>query len=302
MLDLTDTEVRPASRRCSGCDRELPWNWGQAGRRPDGSREEQWIPTHDPCPNCQSMAERQHRERIHLTALKVSGLPPKLQGWTFERVATQRPGEQLADFTSRIPPQTIGVLRDNAPAFVSVNQWQGESLYLHGEVGRGKSTLVAALVNRLAVPPEMTSRPYTADELMTKYRVDSIDEVPITARKYHRKGIAAHSAGGTLYIDESELQARVKLSWSGDRDPLLKVTKKPVLVLDDLGKGKLAPWWLEAVEKLVCFRYDHELPLIITSNKPWSELADYGARTASRLTEMVSGGHFRVYGPDWRQR
>lgn len=59
------------------------------------------------------------------------------------------------------------------------------------------------------------------------------------------------------------------------------------LVLDDIGVEKPSEWVLETIYGLLNFRYENELPTILTSNLSLGELsAKLGERIASRLAEM----------------
>jgi DNA replication protein DnaC len=64
--------------------------------------------------------------------------------------------------------------------------------------------------------------------------------------------------------------------------------KARVLVVDDLGAAKGSEWNEEVNYRLINYRYEQELPTLITSNVPAKELgAVVGERVASRLTEMA---------------
>ncbi|MFF5992596.1 ATP-binding protein [Prauserella flavalba] len=73
-----------------------------------------------------------------------------------------------------------------------------------------------------------------------------------------------------------------------------------VLVLDDLGAAKTSEWVEEINYRLVNWRYERELPTLITSNLPPKDLgAGLGERVASRLAEMTS--RVVLDGPDRRR-
>ena len=52
----------------------------------------------------------------------------------------------------------------------------------------------------------------------------------------------------------------------------------PLLVLDDLGTEKFTDWGLEVIQRIINHRYEHQLPLVVTTNRAIDELA--GTRTA----------------------
>lgn len=61
------------------------------------------------------------------------------------------------------------------------------------------------------------------------------------------------------------------------------------LVLDDLGAAKGTEWNEEINYRLINYRYEHELPTLITSNVAPAKLGEaLGERVASRLVEMAT--------------
>ncbi|OLE25888.1 MAG: hypothetical protein AUG44_14685 [Actinobacteria bacterium 13_1_20CM_3_71_11] len=72
------------------------------------------------------------------------------------------------------------------------------------------------------------------------------------------------------------------------------------LVVDDLGAAKNSEWVEEINYRLVNYRYERELPTLITSNLPPKNLAaELGERVASRLVEMCD--RVVLEGPDRRR-
>ena len=73
-----------------------------------------------------------------------------------------------------------------------------------------------------------------------------------------------------------------------------------VLVIDDLGKEKKTEWSQQVLFDVINYRYEHMLPVIITTNFDASELANYvGHPIWSRLYEMsnaveTQGGDHRM--------
>jgi DNA replication protein DnaC len=59
----------------------------------------------------------------------------------------------------------------------------------------------------------------------------------------------------------------------------------------------------KAIERLVSFRYEHNLRTMFTSNLPWSEVTEgraYGRRVADRLNQLCQGVAWDMRGPSWR--
>ena len=120
-------------------------------------------------------------------------------------------------------------------------------LFLHGDVGRGKTYMAAAAAMQLMAlrPVKFTSAP----QLMS--------------------GLAAN------FDDDRYTQA------------ISILHGKVALVLDDLGQERTTEATREALHAAVDSRYLARVPLLITSNFTPSELgARYGAWLASRLADM----------------
>lgn len=74
-----------------------------------------------------------------------------------------------------------------------------------------------------------------------------------------------------------------------------------VLVLDDLGAEKPSDWVREQLYILINYRYENELPTIVTTNCNGSELRDkLGARILSRIVEMTVP--IVIDAPDYRMK
>ena len=75
----------------------------------------------------------------------------------------------------------------------------------------------------------------------------------------------------------------------------------PLLALDDLGTERPTPWVTEQLIMIIDYRYDQELPLLVTSNKPLTELpGDDEHRIASRLQRFIPGKVVELKGKEFR--
>jgi DNA replication protein DnaC len=100
------------------------------------------------------------------------------------------------------------------------------------------------------------------------------------------------------FIEHLE-QIRAEFESAGANDYLQDMKSAMVLVIDDLGKEKRSEWTQQVLFEVVNYRYEHQLPIIITSNFTDSELANYvGQPIFSRLSEMCSS--VRTNGGDYR--
>jgi DNA replication protein DnaC len=74
---------------------------------------------------------------------------------------------------------------------------------------------------------------------------------------------------------------------------LARVTRVPVLILDDLGAARTSEWVEEITYRLINQRYNRMLPTLITTNLAIGDLrAGLGDRVASRLAEMTERATF----------
>lgn len=93
----------------------------------------------------------------------------------------------------------------------------------------------------------------------------------------------------------------------GTETELKRLTRIPLLLLDDLGTEKLSEWTEEATYRIVNHRYNESLPLLITTNLPIRAgepatqdlVTRLGDRLASRLSQTATVVH--LDGPDLRR-
>lgn len=285
-----DWAAQPEDLTCEHCGKAMAWVWGlkfteYGWMRPNSHK------------SCQAIADMEAHREACLYASKRAGVPVKLRQYHPSHIEVQQEDTSDAMFIRWMArkPNTLGALTVNADAILYLSQWQPYAnwLYLEGKHGRGKSLAAAALTNRLVWPASETEW-FNPDGTPWVQGIDPW-------RPGHRRR-AAPPTYQALYIDWPELDRRIKLSWSADRDPLNQVWKVRVLVLDDLPQ-QLSPNRAQLIEQLVCARYRDNLPTVITSNVPWYDVIDedrpvWGHRVASRLAEVCKVQHLR--GPNWR--
>lgn len=79
-----------------------------------------------------------------------------------------------------------------------------------------------------------------------------------------------------------------------------KMQNIDMLILDDVGREKVTEWSQSTMFDVINYRYEHMLPIVITSNYESNQLADYfGAAVWSRLCEMCIG--VKTEGGDYRK-
>ncbi len=174
----------------------------------------------------------------------------------------------LANHKLRIPVRYHGktILKDKQHQDGLRALQGGQSLYLTGKPGSGKTHLAIAL--------------------MGEWFADNFKAV---------EGQGAPSKGYPLFIPAVELLLEIKASWS-DRDDhrtesekeiLDKYSRVPLLVIDDLGAEKISEWSRQVLYLLIDRRYRDMKQTIITSNLTQGELAEQlDDRVASRISEM----------------
>ncbi len=75
------------------------------------------------------------------------------------------------------------------------------------------------------------------------------------------------------------------------------VRTAPVLVLDDLGAHSSTPWAQEKLYQLINYRYNAQLPTVITTNQDLEEL---DPRVRSRMSELEWSEMIHILAPDYR--
>lgn len=124
------------------------------------------------------------------------------------------------------------------------------SLLLIGGVGTGKTHLMASIANRL------------------------LDKgIPVLFDTFD----------GHLYKLKAEFDGKSK-------GYLQKMQRMDMLMIDDVGKEKQTEWSRSIMFDVINYRYEHLLPIVISSNYSTKELAEYfGDAVWSRICEMSSG-------------
>jgi DNA replication protein DnaC len=180
-------------------------------------------------------------------------IPRKYRGVSFDRSpVTDMPEPQV-----RIVRRFVAALEENLDG--------GRGLWLHGQVGTGKTTL-AMLVSRAALDAGRSVAIYSLPKLLARIR-RTYDSEP----------------GGDSYLAFFE-----------------RLTSVDLLHIDDLGAEKRSDWVLEQLYALVNERYESQRSMLVTTNLDQQELEEQiGPRTVSRLVE-ICGDPLPLFGPDQR--
>ena len=105
-----------------------------------------------------------------------------------------------------------------------------------------------------------------------------------------------------LFNTYSEHLERIREEYdkTGQKKHLSMMKNTPMLVLDDIGKERKNSWTQQILFDVVNYRYEHLLPIIITTNFDADGLANHCEQAVwSRLYEMSSA--IETGGEDYRQ-
>lgn len=144
----------------------------------------------------------------------------------------------------------------------------GESIFLFGHAGVGKSHIAVALIReKISSDNEMTfSYP---DGHSTKYmpsypRMISVPDLLLEIRECFHEGTGGNESG-----------------------LIQRYAEKKCLILDDLGAEKTSEWSIQTLYSIVDRRYRDVMQTLITSNLTLDEIAvKVGDRIASRIAGM----------------
>ena len=161
--------------------------------------------------------------------------------------------------------QNVGIVYRAARAFAAKpDGW----LVFMGDHGVGKTHLAAAVANACS---------RNGTKVLLVVVPDLLDHLRFTFRP-----------GGTVTYDEA----------------FEEVKRVPLLVLDDLGAHSTSPWAQEKLYQIINYRYNAQLPMVVTTDLPLDELERTEPRIASRLADTrfsvvlgVDASDFRIDRP-----
>jgi DNA replication protein DnaC len=147
-------------------------------------------------------------------------------------------------------------------AFATEALLRGESVFLTGSPGSGKTHLAVGLM-----------REWCAENLA------EADEGKI----YHGKG-------APLFVSSVDLLGSIKRTWDeggSEHAVMERYFKTPLLVIDDLGAERASDWSRQVFYLIIDRRYRDATQVIVTSNLDMTRLMKtLDDRVASRLCEM----------------
>ena len=108
-----------------------------------------------------------------------------------------------------------------------------------------------------------------------------------------------------VYMAYREMATRLKQNIT-DEDSYSRAIetfkKAPMLVIDDLLKGRVTESDINILFEIVNYRYVCGLPVIVTSERTTSELLDFDSAIGSRLIEMAEGRIIELRGNEINYR
>ncbi len=217
-----------------------------------------WLDAEDgavePC-ECRSVTRTRSRARG-----LASAIPARYRGVSFDR-------PPLSDMARAAETRHALVAVREFAEDVDARLDRGDSLWLSGSVGTGKTTLAMA-VSAAATKAGRSVAIYSLPQLLARIR-----------RTYDA------AVGEDSYVSFFE-----------------RLTSVDLLHIDDLGAEKRTDWVLEQLYAIVDARYGAERSMLVTTNLEETELEEQiGGRTVSRLVEMCGDlGPLRVDGRDHR--
>lgn len=149
--------------------------------------------------------------------------------------------------------------------FPEIRRTRRNSILYQGQVGSGKTHLSMAICNNI----------------MTVHKV------------------------GCFYMSYREEITKIKQSVTDSLNyeyAVRRFKNAPVLMIDDLLKGKNSEADVNILFEIINHRYLNNLPMVISTEKTTDELLDFDEGTMSRVIEMARGHQIEIIGREYNYR
>lgn len=211
-------------------------------------------------------------------------IPCQCFGATAERARLDEEDE----LRSRMAVFKTAVERADIPPTLKLyDSWGDDGVYgyyLYGEQGRGKSEMASGIVRRYLSDGIRRLGKNAYHEFRSAKFINVPDWLAIMRSTYGKRG-------------------------SSDEEVMQRYSGVGLLVLDDIGKGKMTEWAIDMIYRVIDNRYRNGRPTTYTTQYDLQRLAGMfasgtDAETASAIASRIGGTcvQVRVDGPDWRTR
>lgn len=149
--------------------------------------------------------------------------------------------------------------------FPEIRNTRRNSVLYQGQVGSGKTHLSMAICNNI----------------MTVHKV------------------------GCLYMSYREEVTKIKQTVTDSinyEHAIRRFKNAPVLMIDDLLKGKNTDADVNILFEIINYRYLNYLPMVISTEKTTDELLEFDEGTMSRIIEMARGHQIEIVGKEYNYR
>lgn len=258
-----------------------------------------WVyPKLNPCRNC-SVGDDFARKRRIDTLLMGAGFPAERMGYEFSErgVEVQPEGMPAENFQRWIMSQDerpLGILRENVEPMRQLYRWKPPAwVLLHGPVGTGKTTTMAAMARKLHHGDDMV-RVYIDGDKPTKVE-DPMNWDRTRPTAMHRRKIPP-----MRYVRLDHLIAEHEDRFKGNRSPVRALSRfKGVLFLDELGIHESPrPIEKDVVDHIIGERSDRDRCTVVATNCTLDDLRTlYGVRAYDRLRAAT---RVPLIGRSWR--
>lgn len=110
---------------------------------------------------------------------------------------------------------------------------------------------------------------------------------------------------GCIYMPYREEVTRIKQTVTDSinyNNAINRFKNAPVLMIDDLLKGKNSDADINILFEIINYRYLSNMPMVISTEKTVDELLDYDEGTMSRVIEMARGYQIEISGREYNYR
>lgn len=118
-------------------------------------------------------------------------------------------------------------------------------------------------------------------------------------------GIMTVHRTGCFYMSYREEITKIKQSVTDSLNyeyAIRRFKNAPVLMIDDLLKGKNTDADVNILFEIINYRYLNYLPMVVSTEKTMDELLDFDEGTMSRLIEMARGRQIEIVGREYNYR